>query len=420
MLDKKLKGAWVIHHAQKLNGVQCVDDTYENTRTAGKAGILLSSLSNDDETNIASQRVQALSTSAGISKLERESILNLLKRKELIDVSKAGDVVVLGLTNHSILEHASDIFDQESPSNIENASLFLAEKASEEPIFQNDINDLLSDQFKLSKDNLSYLFSSAETIGFVDIEKISEDQKLIFNGNLFKRDYPEKIGKIFQSLKPEESQKILELNEVIKKNGCISIHDGENILGKTLLEKILSIGVYDVNIVSNNIEEIGYLTLPASFSKFGSNSIIDDTFDLAKAFISSLKYGMTRRQSSQGRIQMIDALLRKLIAGSMVGPVSAIGQDYKVLEMKGVVQVIPSTGGKFYLKLLKKEVGEIALLVLTSGNASELILTSEIPSTSATSYSGPEVNREKLRKKQVQANPTSTNNMLDALRTGGI
>ena len=424
MFEKKLKGAWIIHHAQKLNEIKYADNTFDNTLTAGKAGLLLSSLSKDDESEITSSKVQALSTYVGITNLERKPLLELLKEKELIDYSKNGDVVTLGLTQHSILEHTANIFDQSNDSfdNIENASIFLAEKASQEPIFQNEIKPLLSDEFKLTSDNLDYLFTSAETIGFTDVETLSDKGKLLFNGNLFKRQYSEKIGRVFHSLSAEESTKINELNSIIRSEGCVAISEGTRVLGQKLLDKLLPIGVYEVNIVSNSKEEIGFLTLPESFSKFGSNSIIDDTFDLAKAFISSLKYGMTRSAYGRGQIQAIEPLLRKLIAGGHVGPVTAIGQDYRVLELKGVVQVIPYAHDRFYLKLLKKEVGEIALLVLTSGNASEhaLISDSLIPSTAATQFSGPEVNRDLLRKKQVKVNPTATNNMLDALRTGGI
>ncbi|HFG6905423.1 hypothetical protein R4641_15940 [Acinetobacter baumannii] len=423
MLEKKLKGAWIIHHAQKLSEIKYTDNTFDNTLTAGKAGLLLSSLSKDEEAEISSSKVQALSTYVGISSLERKPLLDLLKEKELIDYSRSGDVVTLGLTQHSILEHTASIFDQNSnPYNLENASIFLAEKASQEPVFQKEMGTLLADEFKLSTTNLEYLFSSAETIGFTDVEILADKGKLLFNGNLFKRQYSEKIGKVFQSLTVDESAKINELNDIIRSEGCVSINEGVRVLGQKLLDKLLPIGVYEVNIVSNSREEIGFLTLPESFSKFGSNSIVDDTFDLAKAFISSLKYGMTRSAYARGQIQAIEPLLRKLIAGGQVGPVTAIGQDYKVLELKGVVQVIPYANGRFYLKLLKREVGEIALLVLTSGNASEHALIGDhiIPSTAATEFSGPEVNRDFLRKKQVKANPTTTNNMLDALRTGGI
>ncbi|KLU58537.1 hypothetical protein EL84_00100 [Paenibacillus sp. VT-400] len=112
MFEKKLKGAWIIHHAQKLNEIKYADNTFDNTLTAGKAGLLLSSLSKDDESEITSSKVQALSTYVGITILERKPLLELLKEKELIDYSKNGDVVTLGLTQHSILEHTANIFDR--------------------------------------------------------------------------------------------------------------------------------------------------------------------------------------------------------------------------------------------------------------------------------------------------------------------
>lgn len=44
--------------------------------------------------------------------------------------------------------------------------------------------------------------------------------------------------------------------------------------------------------------EVGFLTKPSSFSKY-SSSDVDDAFDLAKAFVSSLTYGMTKSSHSK-------------------------------------------------------------------------------------------------------------------------
>lgn len=161
------------------------------------------------------------------------------------------------------------------------------------------------------------------------------------------------------------------------------------------------------------------MTLPSAFSKF-SNSMIDDAFDLAKAFISSITYGMTKSSYARGQIQMVDALLSALVRGEKVGPVQAIAEDYKVLEFKGVVQV--SYGEKKgrsgpMLKLLKKEVGELALQAIRQGDVSEHSLTA-LPSAAVTKFNGPEYNRENIRKKQVLQNPATTNDMLSILRTG--
>lgn len=421
MFNNKLKGAWLIHHAKKLNSVDGSVHSFENTLLAGKAGTLLSSLSNDNESIISKDRVQVLTAVTGINKIEREGLLKLLKDKELIDYSTTGEVVTLGLTNHSVLEHTANIFDSEEPSNVEQSALVLSEKASHEPVLKQEIEEYLTDNFKLSKNDSDNLFFSAEKIGFTDVETISPNEKILFNGNLFKREFTQKIGKIFQTLSNVESQNISELNEILQRDGCVAYEEAERLLGTVLLNKLRPIGFYDVSLVSNSTETVAYLTLPSAFSKFGSNPIIDDTFDLAKAFISSLKYGMTRSASNRGRIQMIEPLLRKLIRGQPIGPVTAIGQDYKILELRGVVRVTPAINGMFYLHLLKKEVGEIALQVLTTGGASEHLLTNNlIPSTSATNFQGPEVTREISRKKQLEQTPNETNHMINVLRTGRL
>ena len=70
------------------------------------------------------------------------------------------------------------------------------------------------------------------------------------------------------------------------------------------------------------------------------------------------------------------------------------------------------------MSLLKKEVGELALQAIRHGDVSEHSLLS-LPSAAVTRFCGPEHNREKLRRKQIQFSPKATNDMLAVLRTGG-
>ena len=70
------------------------------------------------------------------------------------------------------------------------------------------------------------------------------------------------------------------------------------------------------------------------------------------------------------------------------------------------------------LRLLKKEVGELALQAIRVGDVSEHSLGS-LPTAAVSSFRGPEHNREKIRRTQVQASPKATNDMLSILRTGG-
>lgn len=71
------------------------------------------------------------------------------------------------------------------------------------------------------------------------------------------------------------------------------------------------------------------------------------------------------------------------------------------------------------MKLLKKEVGILALEAIRKGDVSEQSLK-ELPSAAVTRFQSPEFNREKKRREQLGANPKATNDMLVILRTRGI
>lgn len=418
-MDKKTKGSWLIHHTNKLQTVTNQGD-YEKTFLAGKAGILLSAISANQSITIDNDRVVALAKAANINTtFELPKLIDVLKQQELIDTSTNG-IAVLGVTTSTALQHTSDIFETLQPTNNETASIFLAEKASSAPILATDISVEIADTYKLSKQEVQYFLDDAEKIGFVDTEKIDESQKLLFNGNLFRRNTTQKIKTVLDSLQSDEQIKLNELTENLKKSACVSVEWAKKILGDNLFQKVLSIGLFDLNVVSNPKEDAGFLTLPSAFSKY-SDSMVDDAFDLAKAFVSSITYGMTKSSYERGQIQMVDALLRTLVRGEPVGPVQAIAHDYKILELKGVVSVQHgSKNGRSgpMLHLLKKEVGELALQAIRQGDVSEHSL-SALPTAAVTNFNGPEINREKIRRKQISSSPKATNDILSVLRTGG-
>lgn len=175
--------------------------------------------------------------------------------------------------------------------------------------------------------------------------------------------------------------------------------------------------MYDVNHVSNTQGQFSFVTRPAAFHKF-TDPLVDDAFDLAKALVAALTYGMTKSGAGRGRITMIRALLAKLISGQSVGPATAIGEDYRVLEHKGVIRVTPE-GRLFRMRLLKRDIGEIALKVLTTGEASSTAVLDQPLPGEMTGYTGPEKNRSELRRKQTAPSRKHTQDILTALRTKG-
>ncbi|CCN50861.1 conserved hypothetical protein [Vibrio nigripulchritudo MADA3029] len=419
-MDKKTKGSWLIHHTNKIQGVSNVRG-YKSTVTAGKAGLLLSAISaSNDELNVNRERVEVLAESVGVNELELDSLLTLLKNKDLVDFVDT-EVVVLGVTTEKALEHTADIFDSRAPTAKEEASLSLSELASEKPQTGEFIIDTLSSKFEVSQGDIQDAVHQAETIGFTDTEKISAKETLYFNGNLFRKDNTLKISKILESLSSADQSRLIELNNLLDKNACVPVDLAKRILTEPLYNKTIPIGLYDLNVVSNSQEDAGYITKPSAFSKFNS-SAVDDAFDLVKAFVCSLTYGMTRSGHERGQITWIERLLEVLVNGDCVGPAPAIAQDYKILEHKNVVQVYQGYNKGRYgwlMRLLKKEVGELALAAIKTGNITEHSLD-VLPSAKISSYKKPEIMREISRKKDVEESQKETHDMLMVLRTNKV
>jgi hypothetical protein len=187
-----------------------------------------------------------------------------------------------------------------------------------------------------------------------------------------------KAKKVIDSLSAADANKAAELDEILSSKGCVTITEAERVLGEPLFSKLKAAGMYDLSHVTNPSGEFGFVTKPSAFHKF-NDPMVDDAFDLAKALVSALSYGMTQSEPGRGRIMALSALLRKLINGGSVGPATAIGEDYKVLELKGVIRVTPAGYG-YTMRLLKRDIGEMALSVLTTGQAaSENVLDRPLP-----------------------------------------
>lgn len=418
---KTTTGAWLVHHTNKLREVTGgAAHEYENISAAGKMAQLLSGLAADDQQiNMDYSRVDAIAKASGINSLERNALLDELHARKLIQKG-ATTISILGVTTTSVLSHAATAFAEKNPSAYERAAVELAERASTAPLDTVTAAEYLGDTYQLTKHQAGELLDQSESIGFVDSEPLDSTTKLLFNGNLFRRQSAQKIQKVLASLKPDEIGKVQQLEEQLKEQGCLELTDVKAQLGVALFEKLQSIGMFDVSEVSNEKERVLYVTRPAAFSKFG-DPLVEDAMDLAKAFVAALKYGMTRSPASTGKISFLAALMRKLIAGEWTNEATAIGRDYKILEMKGVIQTRPGPGGwGFQMRLLKKEIGVLALQVLTEGDASEQSLA--LPGAAVTKYRGPEETRTSVRQKtkSVGASTKAQAECLLALRTGNV
>lgn len=406
-------GAWIVHHAKKLkhfNGGQ----EFETISEAGKAGELLSALASNEFGSVTNDQVKAIAHAQTLSRFEVEGLLGDLENLRVIKRGEHG-IDVLGITTSSILLHTHNLFESLAPTAESRAVIDLAEQASNRPLDQKHALEIVQDGFSIPTAASKELLTHATEIGFVDSEELDPINRLFFNGHLFRRESAQKMVRVMSSLTQAESQKMQTAEVILKQRGCASKEDVEGELGAQLFEKLHAIGLYDVHEVSNDRETVLYVTQPAAFGKFG-NPFEDDALDLAKAFVACLVYGMTRSTAGRGRINFLRALLTKLVNGSEVGPATAIGQDYHVLEVRRVVQVRRALGGRYYMKLLKREVGELALNVLINGEATMDVLP-DFGGVAATTYGSPEERRRLTRRRQLKPSKKSSAEVLHALRT---
>lgn len=415
-MDNKTQGAWIIHHTRKLQGVTSQD--FDQLAFSGKCGLILSGIAAHFQTTMPKSRVEALAKANCISpRSELPAILCELGRQKLIQLGSDA-VEVLGLSTHSVLDHIATIFVEGSPAPEEQAVINISEIVSEGPVLENDLVQLAGDTFNLKDAEATELVAKGEGIGFFDVEKNSSGQRLVFNGNLFRTEEIHKISAVMHTLNAIDTQRFHELNDMLAKQGCVTLAQAHTVATEPLFIKLQSIGLYDVNKIGNECGSHYFVTRPAAFSKFTS-TIADDAFDLAKAFVSALTYGMTTSPSGRGRIQMISALMSKLISGAWIGPATAIGHDYQALEMRGVVEVKLSSGSMYRMRLLKPEVGRLALAVIQEGEATSEVL-SQLPNVAVSQYTEPELNRAVVRKNITEPLKKGVGNLLTELRTGGL
>ena len=81
-----------------------------------------------------------------------------------------------------------------------------------------------------------------------------------------------------------------------------------------------------------------------------------------------------------------------------------------------MVKIIPD-GSLFSMRLLKKEIGMLALDVLTRGDANVTAIR-RLPGAPMTGYAGPEDGRVRARRQQDRRSRRATQDILAALRGG--
>ena len=424
-MERKTKGAWLLAQSKNLDSYAGAGAArLENVSYSGKIGRLYNLLRRHSDQastfTISKQTVEMACQLNSIDKPARHMGLQVLKDAGRIDVAADGSVAVLGATTQAVLEATADIFDDQGPSADEQAIVDLSERVSGKPIRRAEAEEYISDSHKLKKADATSLVDLSKSMALID-EEGERNQGILFNSHTFRDGkYAQKAHRVFEQLKTHERARLTEVQEKLSHHGAMYDADVEKILGVDLYKRLVSVGLFDRMEVSNSTESVGYIASPNDFQKFG-RPFEEDPIDDAKALIASLTYGQTRSHYTRGHITMPEALIGTLVRGdelaARVGGVRAIGEDYRELEARQVVEVIEKSSGRFTMRLLKKDVGDLALTIVRGGAASqEAVLMDGSP---ARTFKGPHAARNEVRAKNDIADKRFVHDALDRLRSGG-
>ena len=117
-------GAWVVHHGRKLQSDLKGPSEFSAIDGAAKSGLLLAGMASSDDSDLSAGEVMALAKVANLNpKTELKIYLELLKKRQLIDISATGAVSVLGVSSRKVLQETAAIFEGFEPSNEELAAV---------------------------------------------------------------------------------------------------------------------------------------------------------------------------------------------------------------------------------------------------------------------------------------------------------
>lgn len=421
-MDSKTKGAWLLSQSKSLEQVTGAE-RLENIQYAGRAGrlfnLLRRNVSSGDTSTLSGIQVETICQLNGMDRSVRAAGLAELQRGGYVDVAANGAVSVLGATSSTVLEATAAIFEDSSPRAQERAVLDLSERVASLPALRKDVVEYVSDTHQLDKSSTGALIDFCKETALID-ESTDRELVLLFNNNTFRDgQYAQKAHRLLQALSATEQQAFRELQEMMDRKGAVLDIEAQRILTPQLYKRVVGIGLFDRLEVSNSIEAVGYLTSPDNFHRYG-RPFESDPVDDAKALLASLTYGMTRSASSRGQITMPRLLLSKLIDGGEVGGAygaTAIGEDYRELEKRQVVELIGRSSGRYAMRLLKKDVGELALTIIKGETASQEALLMD--GSPAATFKGPAETRRAVRLKHTLNDKQFLTGALDRLRSGG-
>ena len=402
MNDQIRKGAWIASTKRHLDRMQYSPETaqFRATEIAGKSVSLLSLMQADQAERITPQALNAYCIAAKIRPMERDVVLEKLAGDGQIEVLRS-DKEVVGVdvfvfSREDVLRSASRIFDGASPSANEVANIDALERVCLLPRTKSELVEYLTGAGFEEPDALLTIELQRQ-LQLVGVDSSPAlDEPIIFNEHAFVQK-PSAIVAALSLLDVQERQSIQDIQHEVEEVGCSAFEQLAGRFPLAVLRAMEGLGLIDKQQVISPFGNLDFATLPQTFGVYGGDlGMAADCFHHAKMLLCCLRYGVIKSVGGRGRIVESTWILSKLLSGTEVGPCTAIGQDYGILEKEGIVQLrraVGRFGEQYFMRLRKREVGELAMQVLTCRRGLTGTGASALPTEIGHNYVDPQTKR---------------------------
>ena len=430
-MDKLTKGTWIVNtvkHLAELKQNTTELSFFEATEQSGKAGAFLGRLVADKQEIVNINSAKIFARQSSISPAELKTYLDFLKREEKIDYNtdefdRPKEIEVYCFSGREAIETVSALYDKLEPQDEEQASLLGLNETFTLPRYPKELKEYLQKQ-GVSEECATTTIKLQETFGLV---KSSGEgtETVLYNEYSFNGD-PHRVAKALSALKGSDREMVQELQRLIAETPGFLHENIPSIIKPEIVQMMEGVGLLDGVTVQSPIGSATFFTTPQLRGQgLGSFSLSEDVFHKAKVLLSCLRFGQTKSTWGRGKISTLEKMLNiinKLLRGQWVGPATAIGQDYALLEIDGVIQTRPASPYGFEMKLRQYEVGELVRQMITynkvaldaEGNIGDLL------NYQPTGCIIPETRKNIILAKSTAPVESMRNKLLLTLRTGGV
>ncbi len=363
------KGYWAVATQKHLNKFQISTPNFEEfdaLNNAGKAGRLLGLIRGNTKIENM-KKLEKLAGTMGIGKRELKNTilpeLEIVTEKRLeLRRNSLNEIIGIEeyfLKNEDVLSAAGDYFEYMNPEETERITIQTLSSTKRLPTSRLELHSELGKKYDEEKIEKSLAYQEQ----FKLVKK-----NVIKNDTIYSNEYiwAGKQDKIIHSLKQIDiasKEDLEEFIDMLQKTQGIS--EKQINLNEKLIDLAKRTGIIDPITIRTKRNFQQDFLFTSNF--LGGDGLIIDIMDDLKLLISAIRFGT--KFTPYSRLSNPIVFLEKLINGGKVGPHSANGTDYVLLESRGIVKITPSyIPGRYFMELIKKDIGELALNILKTSD----------------------------------------------------